>query len=301
VSSNYLILLSTFNGEKYIKDLLESLVALENANYKMLIRDDGSTDKTLEILDSYKDMLDIELHLGENVGVSDSFTILMTLATDRDFDYIAFCDQDDVWEPSKLERAAQLLKKSGKSLYASKRKLISQDGNYLRMYPSKNVSMSYENSIVENVCAGCTMVLKYDYFKEIVRLGLPQINGSYDHIIYSVTSILNEGFFDQESRIFYRIHSANAVGVGKKLKLSFRKAENELLVKIRTATQIRAIMGEQMSCDQKATLDAIIIYSKFYKRLSAFIMMPKLRQKRLEDIFLKIYLLLNQKRVTPKR
>lgn len=295
--NNFLILLSTFNGDKYIKDLLESLIGQENVKCKILVRDDGSSDKTLEILQSYSNVLNLELHIGENVGANESFKLLMRIAADRDFDYIAFCDQDDIWEPTKLKRASQQLENSEKSLYASRRKLVDHKGKYLRMYPSRTVSISYENSIIENVCAGCTMVLKHDYFKEIMGLGLPQISGSYDHAIYNMSSVLNEGFFDQESRILYRIHSGNAIGIRNKFKLNFIKLQPELLIKIRTSVEVKEIMDSKMSYQQKLTLDSIVVYSKFFKRMSRIFKLPCLRQNKAEDLFLKVYLLLNQKQM----
>jgi rhamnosyltransferase len=298
--NTYLILLSTFNGEKYLSELLGSLVKQENAKCTVIVRDDASTDRTLQILESFKQLLDIEIHVGENVGPDASFKILMNMVMNRDFDYVAFCDQDDIWETSKLLRASQLLKKSQKSHYSSKRKLVDQRGKYLGIFPAKKVFVSYENSIVENVCAGCTTVLDFAYFKRIMELGLTKIRGSYDHVIYSISSILDEIYFDEESRIFYRIHSDNAVGVRKRFKFFFRGASSELLAKIRTAVQIKNAMQSEMTSKQTVTLDKIIVYTKFYKRTLGFLKMPKLRQSALEDVIIKVHLILNQKKIISK-
>ena len=296
----YLILLSTFNGEEYLGSLLESLVGQENAKCQVIVRDDGSTDRTLQILESFKKALQMEIHVGENLGPDPSFKLLMNLAQDRDFDFLAFCDQDDMWEPSKLRRAAELLDNTGKSLYSSKRKLIDSTGEFLGIFPSNKIFVSYENSILENVCAGCTIVLKRDHFDKLMRLGLTRIRGRYDHVIYSMSSILNQTFFDQESRVFYRIHSDNTVGVRKGLKFSIETSLIELLAKIRTAIEIKNSMTDQMTDKQRVTLDAIIVDSKFNKRVLGFLKMPKLRQKRLEDAIVKTYLTLNQKKITSR-
>jgi glycosyltransferase involved in cell wall biosynthesis len=296
----YLILLSTFNGEKYLGELLESLIKQENAQCTVIVRDDGSTDGTLQILDSFKAVLHMEIHVGENIGPDASFKLLMNLAQNRKFDYLAFCDQDDVWEPTKLKRASQSLTATGKSLYSSKRKLIDKNGRLIGIFPSSKILVSYESSIVENVCAGCTIVLKHELFSQLMKFGLPKIKGRYDHIIYSMSTVLDETFFDQESRLFYRIHASNTVGVRKSFIRSIKEASSELLAKIETSIQIQRSMSNQMTGKQRATLEAITAYSNMYRRSLGFLKMPKLRQNRLEDLIIKVYLTLNQRKITSK-
>ena len=103
--SKILILLSTYNGEKYLKVQLDSLFSQSYKNFKLIARDDGSSDKTLEILKYY----DIELlSSNENIGVKSSFETLLKYAFENsDADYFMFCDQDDVWNQDKVELTFQ--------------------------------------------------------------------------------------------------------------------------------------------------------------------------------------------------
>ena len=300
MNKKYLILLSTFNGEKYLSELLESLVKQQNAKCLIIVRDDGSIDQTLQILISFSGLLDIEVHVGENLGADASFKLLMKLALNRDFDYLAFCDQDDIWEPSKLQRAAEFIEKSQKSLYASKRKMVNYQGKYLRIFPSYEVVVDNKKSILENVCAGCTMVIKRQHFEEMMKLGLPEIRGSYDHILYNMSINLNEVIFDQESRIFYRIHSANAVGIRKKFKLPIENTSFELAAKIRTSLQINNVMGDYVNGQYREIINAIAKRSHIHKRILVFSKLPKLRQNWFDDIIIKIYLFVFQKEIISK-
>ena len=105
------ILLSTYNGEKYIKKQLESLFQQEYEEFKVIIRDDGSTDKTVEIIHGFqlKYPEKIELYQGENVGWKKSFQWLILNAGNAD--YYSFCDQDDIWGKKKLKHAVEELEK----------------------------------------------------------------------------------------------------------------------------------------------------------------------------------------------
>ena len=103
------ILLSTYNGEKHLREQLDSFVSLENfSSVKVLIRDDGSTDSTREILCEYRDKHGFEVIFGENIGLNLSLHQLI-LAADKEMKYFAFSDQDDVWLPDKLTRAISSL------------------------------------------------------------------------------------------------------------------------------------------------------------------------------------------------
>ena len=103
------ILLSTYNGEKYLKEQLDSLFSQNYKDFKLIVRDDGSTDKTKEILNSY----DIELLSScENLGVKKSFETLLKYAYENsDAEYFMFCDQDDVWNNDKIEKTLEEMKR----------------------------------------------------------------------------------------------------------------------------------------------------------------------------------------------
>ena len=103
--------MSTYNGEKYLREQIDSILNQDYPEISLLIRDDGSTDGTVDILKEYAQKYrDIDYYVGENLGVQNSFFDLMKRADKRAY-YYAFADQDDVWLPGKIKRAIELLER----------------------------------------------------------------------------------------------------------------------------------------------------------------------------------------------
>jgi glycosyltransferase involved in cell wall biosynthesis len=114
LNSNIIIVLATFNGAEFLRDQLGSLIAQTEAHWSLLIRDDGSTDGTLEIIQDYSQK-DERVHLlSDSLGLAGSalgnFSILLEAALTRGAEYVFCCDQDDVWEPNKVELVLARLK-----------------------------------------------------------------------------------------------------------------------------------------------------------------------------------------------
>lgn len=107
------IILTTYNGERYLSVLLDSLLAQTYENIAVYIRDDGSTDRTLEILEQYEQKSEkhVAIHILRdslgNLGYVKNF--IYTLQQSGNADYYAFCDQDDYWLPDKITNAVELL------------------------------------------------------------------------------------------------------------------------------------------------------------------------------------------------
>ena len=106
MSKKIYILLATYNGEKYLKEQLDSLFEQTNQHWTLWIHDDNSKDNTVNIIKKYKskypdqiEFLDDDISTG---GAKENFTYLLDNIND-DYDYIMFCDQDDVWLEDKIE------------------------------------------------------------------------------------------------------------------------------------------------------------------------------------------------------
>lgn len=100
-----IVICSTFNGQKYLKEQIDSLFHQSYKDFKLLFRDDGSVDGTKEILSSCNIEL---LFSSENLGVKKSFETLLKYASENsDAKYFVFCDQDDVWNHDKIERTLE--------------------------------------------------------------------------------------------------------------------------------------------------------------------------------------------------
>ena len=132
-----IVLLSTYNGTKYLSEQLDSLYSQNGVDIHIIARDDGSKDNTVEILKSYQNKFGKMTILAEdNVGCAKSFFSLIHYvcqSKDLKADYFAFCDQDDVWLPEKLKRAAEKLdtEEAERKLYFCSANFVDSNLNYL--------------------------------------------------------------------------------------------------------------------------------------------------------------------------
>jgi glycosyltransferase involved in cell wall biosynthesis len=286
-----LVVISTHNGSRYIEELLVSVENQQAVDVSLLIRDDGSNDSTLNLLNSRFFVCDTTLITGENLGYNQSYFELMRIALNFEFDYLSFCDQDDVWMPDKLIRAVRQLEATEKSHYSSKR-MTFENGLFKPIeYPKLEVDSSFKKAIFENVSAGCTVVVTRSHFLVLLRLGCCKIDGDYDHIINIMSCALNESYFDQESRIYYRLHEDNAIGVGKKSPRTLVSTYKQIKVKAEILKTLLSKLGPEMSTSNYLFATDLYRRRNFAQRLIWVFKIPKLRQKTYEDFVLKLILL----------
>ena len=128
-----IICMSTYNGEKYVKEQIESLLNQTYKNLEIYVRDDGSKDNTINILEEYEKNNKIHFIKGNNVGVVKSFYECLKEAYDN-AEYFAYCDQDDKWHKNKIERAISKLKKENQeqpTLYFSEFNYCDENLNFV--------------------------------------------------------------------------------------------------------------------------------------------------------------------------
>lgn len=154
---NYMtVLMSTYNGEHYLREQLDSILAQDCGDVFILVRDDGSTDRTTEILEAYKGP-QLDWYSGENLRPAQSFMDLVYHAPDSA--YYAFADQDDYWYPEKLGAGIRFLKGlDGPGLWFCRKRITDENletlGNGQDMY-RENLTAGY--SLMKCTVAGCTM------------------------------------------------------------------------------------------------------------------------------------------------
>ena len=126
--------MSTYNGEKYIRMQLDSILGQTYENLCLLIRDDGSTDRTVSILEEYaKRDNRITYYTGKNIGVIQSFLELLRNSSEE-AGYYAFADQDDVWLPEKIGRAVEKIEAVQEpALYCSETYLTDEELNIVKV------------------------------------------------------------------------------------------------------------------------------------------------------------------------
>lgn len=210
--------MATYNGEHYINDQIKSILNQELVEVKMLISDDGSKDSTLKIIkDSYPEIVVTQNSPGTGSAASNFFKMVCDINFDDDFDYVSFSDQDDIWQPEKVNIAVQNLQEKCADLYASNLTIwnMSDDsyGTIFKSFPQKQYDYLFEGG-----SAGCTYVFTKAFalrLKDFINQ-LEYSNWEYfshDWTVYFFARSRGfKVFIDSESYIKYRIHNSNVHG-----------------------------------------------------------------------------------------
>lgn len=206
-----LVLLSTYNGEKFLKDQIDSIFQNSNYDISILIRDDGSTDETINIINSINDKR-ISYYIGNNLGAAMSFIDLIFKAPDADF--YAYCDQDDIWKKEKFDHAIKKLEQvNGYGLYMSTYDVVDEN---LKLIKKANMKFDYPytlgRTIVHGCPSGCTMIFNQK-LHSLLKLQKPPFIRMHDYWTLLVTEAMHGTIItDNESQLLYRQHGNNTVG-----------------------------------------------------------------------------------------
>lgn len=213
-----IILMATYNGERYLAEQLDSICAQTHKNWEIWVSDDGSSDSTLQILNDYQARLGeniIRIHEGPHKGFAANFLSLVC-KKNLDATYYAYCDQDDIWLPNKLNQAIKWLntvpeKTSG--LYCARTKLINQHGDILGYSPLFTKMPGFRNALIQNIGGGNTMVFNNVTLNLLQEAG-EQINiSAHDWWTYQlVTGAGGVIFYDSNPTLDYRQHENNFIG-----------------------------------------------------------------------------------------
>lgn len=204
------VCMATYNGEKYIKEQLDSILGQIGKDDEVLISDDGSSDKTLEIIKEYNDC---RIVLFENYfkNVVHNFEFIINKAKGE---YIFLSDQDDIWHKDKVKNYLESFSKiSNQCLIISDLQIIDKNGEFsTKSFYKKKFSKSLMGNIVINNFIGCAMAFSSELKKTI--LPFPKHIGMHDWWI-GTCSILNaEIVFIDKKLVYYRRHDNNVTKEG---------------------------------------------------------------------------------------
>ena len=219
------IAMTTYNGEKYIERQLESIFSQTLPVDEIIICDDNSKDRTIEIIGRFieKNQTDkIRLvHNQENLGYIRNFHKAISLTRG---DYIFLADQDDVWHADKIEQTLQVLKDKNASVVCTNCSLIDDEGNdisdssffdrnpFVDRVTEKVSEISFFELIVGNIAQGCT----YCFTKDVkdIYLVVNSEHLEHDHQIMFVAALQGKAYFLDEALLDYRLHGNNTIGFG---------------------------------------------------------------------------------------
>jgi len=272
MSKKIYILLATYNGEKYLKEQLDSLFEQTNKHATLWIHDDNSKDNTVSIIKEYQskypnkiEFLDDDISTG---GAKENFTYLLNHIDDN-YDYVMFCDQDDVWLEDKIEITLKKMMQV-EDINSNKPVLIHTDlkvvdeklniiSESMFKYQRLNLDNQYKlNKIaLENIITGCTVMLN----KKLVSMSktIPKEAIMHDWWIAIIT-LQNNGIieFVNKSTIKYRQHSINTIGA-KKVNLVYYLT---ILVKVKEVVHNYKLIYLQY---RKGNIDITMINLVFNK------------------------------------
>ena len=269
------VLMSTYNGEKFIREQLDSILAQQgDFSLYLLIRDDGSSDTTCKILDEYAQQYSNVLwYTGENMGSCFSFLDLVHHASE--YDYYAFADQDDYWLPDKIQVAIQQIHNDCPFLYTSAKAIV--DVNLTDLHrPDAIPKYGILNALLrQNIASGCTMVFNKKLRDIIDSCKLTERTGTYhDSWVFKLATLYGQITYDPIPHILYRQHSNNCVGAlltGRALfldkikKFQLFKSRRDTVVTVYARCLLESARAE-LSFDDKKILTSVAFGNKSLRR-----------------------------------
>lgn len=278
---NVSVAIATYNGERYLREQLDSIYNQTIKPIEVIVCDDGSKDNTIEILEEYKLKFNLVYYKNEsNLGFYRNFEKAISKCTG---DYIALADQDDIWMPKKIER---LLKEIGNySLICSDAQLINEKNEVIHdsYFKHQNLHPYYNNPflnlIVNNYVTGCTLIFK----KDLLKVAIPMPNIRYHDQWLGIVASQNGGLkFLNEKLICYRQHGSNDTGSHEFIALIAKLKQVKTLIRNRAnfrnknvivINEILEVLNSKLNISEseKEILKNLTVY---YKNRMRFIINP---------------------------
>lgn len=212
------ILMGTKNGQRFLAEQLDSLVAQTHQNWVLIASDDGSIDDTVKILKSYQARWPAgKLIIKE--GPKQGFCVnFLSLACNPNIkaDYYAFCDQDDVWLSTKLSVALQNILQNQESgvpyVYCGRTTYVNERLKKIGCSPLFSFPRTFRNALIQSIAGGNTMVFNQSAKNMLVHIGVID-HPSHDWWVYQlITGVGGIVFYDPVSQLLYRQHKHALVG-----------------------------------------------------------------------------------------
>lgn len=214
--SEVAILMSTYNGERYLEEQIESILNQTYCDWTLYIRDDGSKDHTADIIRRFTQRSNKIVFINDNsarrnVGVCNSFMSLLKRTSAR---YYFFCDQDDVWLENKIEVSLRLLKENepGPVCVFTDAEVVSKNLKPLQRMDADNVWTDFLQLAFTNCVTGCTMA----FTQEVKRL--INFENNFDNIymhdwwIALLAAHFGKLVYYNQPTLLYRQHGNNVIG-----------------------------------------------------------------------------------------
>lgn len=297
------ILLATYNGARYLPEQLDSLIAQTHRPLSLVVRDDGSSDDTPAIVAAYADRLPLRVLPGGHLGVRRAFFALLA-AADPAADYVAFCDQDDVWHADKLARAVAALAAHDPAvpaLYCARAVLTDGALNPIGHTRLPSRPPGFANALIENIASGMATVMNRAAVALInARQPSHAVNPIHDWWAYQAVTACGAAIYDPEPALLYRQHGRNTIGVATGAFAGFRArmirqisgaSRGEISAQ---AAELRRCLGARMTPAARAMLDDFLRPRGPLGRFGYVLRCPLHRQRPSDDLAFRLLYLLGR-------
>ncbi|MBA5938424.1 glycosyltransferase [Leuconostoc citreum] len=264
------ILMSTYNGEKFLTEQIDSILNQSYQNIHLFIRDDGSRDNTIRVLYLYKNNPKVTIIKGnDNLGYKNSFLKLLTLVAkcQENYQYFAFADQDDVWLSEKIEKSILKLSNSNHKycVYFGGLIFVDENLNEIKVKSYSNIITTLGAELVRHSVSGATMVFTRSLAMLVLDYeGIEKIPGGHDAFIFRLNAALDGEFIsDRENYIKFRRHLNNTSNASKNLITKITKELGDSDgSEIATARYLYRKYNKKLTLDRQSDLLQIINYRK---------------------------------------
>ncbi|HFI0021636.1 TPA: glycosyltransferase [Streptococcus suis] len=280
------VFLSTYNGEKYLREQIESILQQKNVVISILIRDDGSSDGTIEILKHYEKYPNISVLYGENIGYQRSFLSLMSLSK-RKSDYYAFSDQDDIWESEKMLQAINEIQtrtiNSPLVLYFSSLKVVDEKLNFKFKKDFIDRKRTLGSVLSSSNIAGCTFVFNSELISTVLQCNeIFNIPIGHDSWLYKI-AVANSAdiVYDINSYILFRRHSTTTSNLNKNIVERLKKDLYAIFFNdnrnSKVAKAINNTYYDSLKTQERLLLNKLIAYDSNFKNRIALLFINELK------------------------
>jgi glycosyltransferase involved in cell wall biosynthesis len=216
--------MSTYNGEQFLAEQLQSIEDQTHKNWRLVISDDGSSDNTLTIAKQFQKKWGsarLEIRKGPQQGFCLNFLSMACDATIKANLY-AFSDQDDVWMNDKLERAVDYFDKNNESqlprAYGGRTQIVDENLKPLGFSPEFTLPRSFRNALVQSIAGGNTMMFNQATKELLEKAGLQKVV-SHDWWLYQIVKGAGGIFYyDPKPSLLYRQHTNAVIGANSSFK-----------------------------------------------------------------------------------
>ncbi len=249
------VLLATYNGEKHLEEQLKSIIEQTYSDFRIVIRDDGSTDNTLDIINRYAEVFPEKIEVcptsSPTGSAAGNFFKLMQLYSD---DYIMLSDQDDVWLPEKIETTLAAMKKAEAEngtktpilvhtdLCVVDEKLNTISSSFIKYQRLSPENTDLNSLLMQNSVTGCTVMFNRALYEKLFIL--PEVTAMHDWWLALIAATFGKIVFLDTPTMLYRQHGNNEVGAKNAKSLSFIFSKLKSIDKMKRIYKIISLQAE---------------------------------------------------------